>query len=68
MTTYDPSDRLSPDFDRLMTAWFEADAQVRVPDTLLDETLTRTSSRRPLPIWRLPERWLLKDCCSKSLQ
>ena len=54
MTTRPPS----PDFDRLLTAWFDADARVREPDDLLDRTSRRTARTRPRPAWRLPERWI----------
>lgn len=46
------------DFDRLMTAWFEADAQVRAPDQLLDSVVARTRRARRRPRWLLPERWI----------
>jgi Tol biopolymer transport system component len=46
------------DFDRLMTAWFEADAQVRAPDELLDSVVARTRRARRRPGWLLPERWI----------
>ena len=46
------------DFDRLMTAWFEANAQVRAPDQLLDSVITRTRGTRRRPGWLLPERWI----------
>jgi Tol biopolymer transport system component len=47
-----------PDFERLMTAWFEADAQVRAPDQLLDSVVARTRRARRRPGWLLPERWI----------
>jgi len=50
--------RQPDDFDLLMTAWMDADARVREPDHLLDDVLAKTSRSRPLPAWRLPERWL----------
>jgi Tol biopolymer transport system component len=46
------------DFDRLMTAWFEADAQVRAPDELLDSVVARTRRARRRPGWLVPERWI----------
>jgi dipeptidyl aminopeptidase/acylaminoacyl peptidase len=46
------------DFDILLAAWLDADAHVREPDHLLASVLDRTSRSRPLPVWRLPERWL----------
>jgi Tol biopolymer transport system component len=52
----------APDnLDRLLTAWFESDAQVREPEMLLDGVLRKTSRTRPLPTWRLPERWIPMD-------
>jgi Tol biopolymer transport system component len=58
MTTADDLDRMSPEFDRLMAAWFETEARVHEPGDLLDRTLSRTASTRPRPTWLLPERWL----------
>ncbi len=46
------------EFDLLLTAWLDADAQVREPEHLLAGVLTRTARARPLPAWRLSERWL----------
>lgn len=46
------------DLDLLLAAWLDADAQVREPDHLLADVLARTSRSRPLPAWRLLERWL----------
>ena len=46
------------DFDLMLTAWLDADSHVREPDDLLARALARTSRSRPLPAWRLPERWL----------
>ena len=45
-------------FDTLMTAWLDADARGPVPDVLLEGVLARTSHTRPLPAWRIPERWI----------
>src|SRR5262249_3416024 len=39
-------------------AWMDADARVREPDHLLGDVLAKTSRFRPLPAWRLPERWI----------
>ena len=50
--------RQPDDFDLLMTAWMDADARGREPDHLLGDVLARTSRSRPLPAWRLPERWI----------
>ena len=38
-----------PDFDTLLTAWFEADARVREPETLVDDALVRVQRSRRLP-------------------
>jgi dipeptidyl aminopeptidase/acylaminoacyl peptidase len=46
------------EFDSLMADWFDRDAEVRPPEQLLAATLERTARTRPLPAWRLPERWL----------
>jgi Tol biopolymer transport system component len=45
-------------FDSLMADWFDRDSQVRPPEQLITATLQRTARTRPLPAWRLPERWL----------
>ena len=58
MTARDDFDRASPEFDRLMTAWFDAEARVREPDDLLARTMSRTARKRPRPTWLLPERWI----------
>jgi Tol biopolymer transport system component len=55
MTTNEPR---STDVGALLTAWFEADAPTREPDGLVDAALARTTRVRPLPAWRLPERWI----------
>jgi Tol biopolymer transport system component len=47
-----------PDFDRLLTAWFEADAQVREPEVLLENALARGRRSRRRPAWLLPEWWI----------
>jgi len=49
------------EFDSFMADWFEQDSQVRPPEQLLEATLQRTARTRPLPTWRLPERWLHLD-------
>lgn len=48
-------------FDQMLAAWFESDAHVPEPEALLDSVTARTSRSRPLPAWRLPERWLPMD-------
>ena len=55
MTTNDPR---STDVGALLTAWFEVDAPTREPDGLVDAALARTARTRPLPAWRLPERYI----------
>lgn len=55
MTTNEPR---STDVGALLTAWFEVDAPRREPDGLVDAALARTARTRPLPAWRLPERWI----------
>ena len=47
-----------PDFDQLLTAWFEADAPTREPEGLLDRSLVRTATARRRPAWILPEWWI----------
>ncbi len=47
-----------PDFGTLLTAWFEADARVREPETLVDDALVRVHRSRRLPAWLLPEWWI----------
>jgi Tol biopolymer transport system component len=47
-----------PDFDTLLTAWFEADARVREPEMLVDAALVRVHHTRRLPAWLLPEWWI----------
>jgi Tol biopolymer transport system component len=47
-----------PDFDTLLTAWFEADARVREPETLVHDALVRVHRSRRLPAWLLPEWWI----------
>jgi Tol biopolymer transport system component len=59
MTSHDRSSDLAPDeFDRLLAAWFEADARTREPERLLTDTLARTARTRRIPAWLLPERWI----------
>jgi Tol biopolymer transport system component len=55
MTTNEPR---STEVGALLTAWFEVDAPTREPDGLVDAALARTTRVRPLPTWRLPERWI----------
>ena len=49
------------DFDLILAAWFESDAHVSEPETLFEGVIGRTSGMRPLPAWRLPERWIPVD-------
>jgi Tol biopolymer transport system component len=59
MTRHDRSRDLGADeFDRLLAAWFEADAHMREPAGLLDATLAQTAHARRRPAWLLPERWI----------
>ncbi|MEP6639805.1 MAG: hypothetical protein ABJC39_10690 [Chloroflexota bacterium] len=44
--------------DRMMAAWFEERAHGDHADAVIDAALARTSRQRPLPTWRLPERWI----------
>jgi Tol biopolymer transport system component len=69
MTPRDRFTDLSPeDFDRRLAAWFEADALAREPEGLLEATIARTSRRRRLPAWLLPERWLPMQLTSRLQQ
>ena len=43
------------EFDLLLTAWLDADAQVREPEHLLAGVLTRTARARPLPACGSPK-------------
>jgi len=45
------------DFDRLLAAWFEADATTRAPETIADAALARTSGTRQRPRWLPFGRW-----------
>ena len=59
MTRLDRSRDLGTDeFDRLLAAWFEADARVREPLGLLEASMARSARARRLPSWLLPERWM----------
>jgi Tol biopolymer transport system component len=49
---------LHDEFDRLLSAWFEADAPVREPEHLLDRVLAQTHRVRRRPGWLLRDRWL----------
>jgi hypothetical protein len=67
MTTRNDLDFASPEFDRLMTAWFDAEARVHEPDDLLDRTISRTTRTRPRPAWLLPERWIPMELTMRRL-
>ncbi len=67
MTTRNDLDLASPEFDRLMTAWFDAEARVHEPDDLLDRTIARTARTRPRPAWLLPERWIPMELTLRRL-
>jgi Tol biopolymer transport system component len=47
-------------FERIVSDWFHADAEHRVPDHL-DAVLRRTSTERQRPAWSSLERWLPMD-------
>lgn len=66
-TRNDDLDFASPEFDRLMTAWFEAEARVREPDDLLERTTARTARTRPRPAWLLLERWIPMELTMRRL-
>jgi Tol biopolymer transport system component len=68
MTTRRESDPVSPEFDRLMTAWFGAEARVLEPDDLLDRTISRTMRIRSRPAWLLPERWIPMELTMRQLR
>lgn len=46
------------DLDRMLSAWFEADADVREPERLLHAVLDTTQRTRRRPAWLIPERWV----------
>jgi len=58
MTARDDIDPATPEFDRLMAAWFEAEGRVHEPPDLLERTIAQRQKTRPRPAWLLPERWL----------
>jgi len=58
MTARDDMNPATPGFDRLMAAWFEAEARVTEPPELLERTIAQRRKTRPRPAWLLPERWL----------
>ena len=45
------------DSDRSFTAWLDQEAQLRPPDALLSQVLTRTAATRRRPGWLVIERW-----------
>ena len=49
MTTHD-------DFDRRLTAWLEATAPAREPESLAERVLARTAATRRRPAWAILER------------
>jgi len=53
--------RVTDDLDLILAAWFDGDAHVRAPEALFGSVIERTSRVRPLPTWRLSERWLPVD-------
>jgi Tol biopolymer transport system component len=52
------TERHADDLDRIISAWFEADADVRESDALMEHVFERTKRTRPRPTWLLPERWI----------
>ena len=68
MTTRDDFERTSIEFDRLITAWFDAEAHVREPDDLFDRTIALSERVRPRPAWLLPERWLPMDLALRPVR
>jgi Tol biopolymer transport system component len=58
MTRHLSPDMAPDEFDRLLAAWMDADAQRREPEGLLEATLVRTGHTRRRPAWLLPERWI----------
>lgn len=58
MTRHLSPDMAPDEFDRLLAAWMDADAQRREPEGLLEATLVRTGRTRRRPAWLLPERWI----------
>ncbi len=44
--------------ERQLTAWLDAAAPPRAPESVLNAALTRTSRMRPRPAWAYIERWL----------
>jgi Tol biopolymer transport system component len=47
-----------PDFDVLVTAWFQAEAPPKAPNDLAEMAIARIARTARRPGWRLPERWL----------
>jgi Tol biopolymer transport system component len=46
------------DLDRILSAWFAADATQREPEHLLGAVLFRTARTRRRSAWLVPERWI----------
>jgi len=46
------------EFDRLMSAWLEADAPARAPTGLADAAIAGVVRTARRPAWRIPERWI----------
>ena len=53
------------DDDRSFTAWLEQDAQLRPPDALLGQVLSRTAATRRRPAWLVIERWFPMDTTAR---
>jgi len=45
-------------FDDTISTWLDERAGGPAPDSVVDRALARTSTTRPLPRWRLLERWV----------
>ena len=53
------------DSDRSFTAWLDQEAQLRPPDALLSQVLTRTAATRRRPGWLVIERWFPMDTTAR---
>ncbi len=68
MTTRPEFEPTSPEFDRLMAAWFDTEARVHEPEDLLERAISRTARKRPRPAWLLPERWIPVELAMRRVQ
>ncbi len=55
------------DFDRLLTAWLEADAPARAPVALADAAIAGVARTARRPAWRIPERWIQMQLSARFL-